>query len=127
MQQPRQQALLFLLGALVVGGALGFSARHVIGGETEERGWARRQAMYDDLGLSSTQRITIDSLLDARTCQIRAAMNPVRPQVDSIKAAGRQQMRRVLTEEQWSRFESRAREDSVRHAQGRRKLPACAG
>lgn len=116
---------MFLLGALLVGGALGFSARHVIDGEARDAGWARRQAMYDDLKLSPEQRVTMDSLLDARTCQIRATLKPVRPQIDSIKAAGRDQMRRVLTDEQWSRFESRAREDSLRHANGRRQREGC--
>jgi hypothetical protein len=127
MQHPRQQAFMFLLGALLVGGALGFSARHVIGGESQDENWARRQAMYDDLRLSAGQRTTMDSLLDARTCQIRSALKPVRPQIDSIKAAGREQMRRVLTTEQWDRFETRAREDSVRHAQTRRQPEGCAG
>ena len=126
MQQPRQQAIMFLLGALLVGGALGFSARFLIGRENEDASWASRQAMYDDLELSAAQRATMDSLLDARTCQVRAALKPVRPQIDSIKAAGRQQMRRVLTGEQWTRFESRAREDSVRSAKGRRKPERCA-
>lgn len=125
MQHPRQQAFLFLLGALLVGGALGFSARHVIGGESGDASWARRQGMYDDLRLSSAQRATMDSLLDARTCQMRAALRPVRPQIDSVKAAGREQMRRVLTAEQWSRFEARAREDSLRHAQTRRQPERC--
>jgi hypothetical protein len=109
MQRPKQQALMFLLGALLVGGVLGFSADRVFGRDPAPH-WARRQAFYDDLGLSESQRKTMDSLLDARNCQIGALMKPVKPQLDSIRDAAHQQVLQVLTTPQRDKLELRRRE-----------------
>ena len=118
MQRSKQQALMFLLGAVLVGGVLGFSADRVFTGKS--RHWAPRTRMYEDLGLTEAQRVAMDSLLDARTCQIRAVMRPVQPQLDSIKRAANAQMQQLLTPEQRTRLEARAgeerRRDSIQHA-----------
>jgi Spy/CpxP family protein refolding chaperone len=79
--------------------------------------------MYDDLALSSVQRAQIDSVLDQRNCQMRALMDPLKPQADSIRAAGQEQMLRILTPEQRARFEQRraeidARRKAERQARG---------
>ena len=108
MQRTKQQALMFLLGALLVGGVLGFSAERVLGHDPRrDPSWYHREGMYDDLQLSPEQRTAIDSVLDERNCQIRAVMNRVKPQTDSIKAAGQQQMLQIMTAEQRARFEQR--------------------
>jgi len=70
--------------------------------------------MYDDLQLSAEQRMTIDSVLDERNCQIRAVMNRVKPETDSIRAAGQAQMLRVMTAEQRERFDRRRAEIDAR-------------
>lgn len=116
MQRSKQQAMMFLLGAVLVGGALGFMADRVTGSE-RQRSWAPRQRMYDDLELSETQRVTMDSLLDEQNCQIGVVMKPVRPRLDSIRGAARQQMTSILTQEQVAKLETRraemARRDSL--------------
>lgn len=109
MQRSKQQALMFLLGAVLVGGALGFSADRVFGRDPSTH-WARRQAFYDDLGLSNAQRATMDSLLDARNCQISALMKPVRPQLDSVRNSAHQQVLQMLTPEQRDKLERRRKE-----------------
>src|SRR2546421_5367330 len=109
MQRSKQQALMFLLGAVLVGGVLGFSADHVFG-HGAPRHWARRQVMYDELGLSQPQRSTMDSLLDVRNCQIAAVMKPVRPQLDSIRNAAHQQVLQLLTPEQRAKLEQRVKD-----------------
>jgi hypothetical protein len=109
MQRPKQQALMFLLGALLVGGVLGFSADRVFGRDAAPH-WARRQAFYDDLGLSEAQRKTMDSLLDVRNCQVGAVMKPVKPQLDSIREAAHQQVLQVLTPGQRDKLEQRRKE-----------------
>lgn len=118
MQRSKQQALMFLLGAVLVGGVLGFSADRVLA--DNQKHWAPRMRMYDDLGLSSQQRTTMDSVLDERNCQIGAVMKPVKPQLDSIKKAAHQQVLQVLTSEQRQMLEQRVQEmakrDSVRAA-----------
>jgi hypothetical protein len=118
MQRSKQQALMFLLGAVLVGGVLGFSADRVL--TEQSKSWSNRQRMYADLDLSDAQRNMMDSLLDDRNCQIRVVMKPVRPQLDSIKAAAHQQVLQILTPEQQLRLEQRvqetARRDSARAA-----------
>ena len=119
MQRSKQQALMFLLGAVLVGGVLGFSADHLL--DHDKRGpWSGRLRMYDDLALSEAQRTQMDSLLDDRNCQIDAVMTPVRPTLDSIKKAASEQMLQILTPEQRTRLEMRRvemqRRDSLEKA-----------
>jgi hypothetical protein len=119
MQRSKQQALMFLLGAVLVGGVLGFSADRLF--DPEKRSpWTGRMRMYDDLALSEAQRVQMDSLLDDRNCQINAVMTPVRPQLDSIKAVANQQMMQILTPDQRSMLEARRQEmqrrDSIEKA-----------
>jgi Spy/CpxP family protein refolding chaperone len=104
MQRSKQQALMFLLGALLVGAILGFSADRVFGDDAPTPG---RQAMYDDLQLSAAQRAAMDSLLDQRHCQISRTLATVEPKLDSIRASARVQMDRMLTPDQRTRLEAR--------------------
>jgi Spy/CpxP family protein refolding chaperone len=104
MQRSKQQALMFLLGALLVGVILGFSANRVFGDDAPTPG---RQAMYDDLQLTTTQRAAMDSLLDERHCQISRTLATVEPKLDSIRASARVQMDRLLTPDQRTRLEAR--------------------
>lgn len=104
---------MFLLGAVLVGGALGFSADRVLGHDKAKH-WAGRTRMYDDLALTQAQRLRMDSLLDDRNCQISALMKPVRTQLDSIKDVAHQQMLQILTPEQQTRLDARRREMQVR-------------
>jgi hypothetical protein len=94
MERPKQQALAFLLGALLVGGVVGFSADRVLNREDTSLA-ARRKAMYDDLGLDTRQRASLDSLFDARNCQYDAIVRPIQPAVDSLKVATRASMDRI--------------------------------
>ena len=118
MQRSKQQAMMFLLGSVLVGGALGFSADRVFGRDPSKH-WARRQAFYDDLGLSQRQRSTMDSLLDDRNCQVNAVMKPVRPQLDSIRQAAHQQVLQVLTPPQRDKLELRKKEMEKRENEKR--------
>lgn len=119
MQRSKQQALMFLLGAVLVGGVLGFSADRLWDHE-KARHWVGRQRMYEDLALTPAQRAQMDSLLDARNCQIDAVMAPVRPQLDSIRKGATAQMMQMLTPEQRARLEARREEmqrrDSIEKA-----------
>ena len=119
MQRSKQQALMFLLGAVLVGGVLGFSADRVLGHE-QDKHWASRMRMYDDLGLSEGQRSTMDSLIDARNCQISAVMKPVEPQLDSIRKAAHQEVLAILEPAQREKMElrrsERQRKDSLERA-----------
>jgi hypothetical protein len=114
MERPKQQALLFLLGAVLVGGVLGFSADRVM--RKPPRNWAERSSMYDDIGLSAAQRVSADSIWDATNCALSQVYSPVRPVLDSIRVAGGKHFRELLNPEQLNRFETRLRTDSLRRA-----------
>ena len=119
MQRSKQQALMFLLGAVLVGGVVGFSADRVWSAKKPDH-WSSRNRMYDDLALSEAQRLAMDSLLDARNCQLAAVMKPVRPQLDSIRNSAHQEIVARLSDGQRARMEMRreemARRDSIRAA-----------
>lgn len=121
MQRPKQQALAFLLGALLVGGVVGFSADRVF--RQEETSLAsRRKALYDDLGLEQTQRAALDSVFDASNCRMEAAFKPIQPALDSIKQARRSAMDAVLTSEQRARLEARRKADDTRRDSDRKHM-----
>ena len=62
MQRSKQQALMFLLGAVLVGGALGFSADRYIAHDNFASSYGPRSKFYDAIGLTETQRSAMDSL-----------------------------------------------------------------
>jgi hypothetical protein len=114
MERPKQQALLFLLGALLVGGVLGFSADRVFR-KDDPTPAARRLAFYDDIGLTAAQRPAMDSLLDERNCRMDSVVKTIQPTLDSIKTASRLRMDQILTPEQHARIEQRRKDDAARH------------
>jgi len=121
MQRPKQQAFAFLLGAVLVGGVVGFSADRVFR-QTDNSLEARRKRMYDDLELAAAQRSTLDSVFDASNCQLDALYAPLQPAYDSIKAARRSQMNAILTPEQRTRLEARRKDDDVRRDAERKRI-----
>ena len=123
MQRPKQQALAFLLGAVLVGCVVGFSVYPVFR-RPDTSLESRRKRMYDDLGLAPAQRATLDSVFDASNCQLDALFSPLQPAYDSIKAARRLQMNAVLTTEQLQRLEVRRKDDEVRHDAERKRIKA---
>ena len=112
MQRSKNLAMMFLLGAVLVGGALGFTA---------DRVWMRdaayvndprasRALLYDRLKLNALQRAAWDSILDDRHRQFDSLFKPIKPQMDSIRSRGRAQIRGLLTPKQLERFEAILRE-----------------
>jgi len=123
MQRPKQQALAFLLGAVLVGGVVGFSADRVFRSNDNSIA-ARRQALYDDLELKDNQRAALDSVFDASNCQLEALFKPLQPALDSIKSARRQQMNAILTPEQRTRLEARRKDDDAKRDAERKHIKA---
>ena len=147
MERPKQQAIAFLLGALLVGGALGFSADRVFRSD-ELTPAQRRAAFYEDIGITVQQRPVLDSLLDDRNCRMDSVVKTIQPALDSIlddrncrmdsvvrtfqptldsiKSVSRVQIDRVLTAEQHARVEVRRKDEAARHAADRqRQKPPC--
>ncbi len=101
IQRTKAQAIFFLLGAVLVGGALGFTANRAIERRdlTKDQRSSRAQ-LAARLELDATQRVMLDSVLDARNEKMKALLAPVRPQLDSIRYAARAVIRARLTREQ---------------------------
>src|SRR3982751_3668762 len=107
MERSKQHALMFLLGAILVGGVLGFTADRVIvhdreGAVTEQETRAR---FYNSLALDPTQRAQFDSIFDGRDREFREVLSPVRPRLKEIKERARTSMRSHLSDAQKARFE----------------------
>jgi Spy/CpxP family protein refolding chaperone len=125
MERPKQQALAFLLGAVLVGGVLGFSADRVLRSD-DTSVLARRKALYDDLEMQPAQRAAMDSLFDARNCKYDAIFAPIQPAIDTLRLETRAKMDAILTAEQRVRLDRRRRDDDARKdAERKRMLAAC--
>ena len=114
IQRTKAQAIFFLLGAVLVGGALGFTANRAI----ERRDLSKDQRssrahLAARLELDATQRVMLDSVLDARNEKMKALLAPVRPQLDSIRFAARAVIRARLTHEQQVLWDQVLREMSA--------------
>jgi Spy/CpxP family protein refolding chaperone len=115
MERSKGYALMFLLGAFVTGGALGFTADRVIGaGHNREMRGPRgyRQKMAEELKLTPEQQASIDSLMEQKHRQIVTLYKPVRPQLDSIAVVARvvsdsthAQIKRLLNPDQQSKLD----------------------
>ena len=109
MQRSRSLALMFLLGALLVGGALGFTADRVFaGGRCARDGDPHRSRTWltEELHLTAAQTAAVDSILERRHREMRAVIAPVRPRMDAVRDTARQQIRRVLDDVQRARFDA---------------------
>jgi Spy/CpxP family protein refolding chaperone len=114
MERSKGYALMFLLGAFLTGGALGFTADRVIGADNRDgRGSGSfRQRMAAELDLNAAQQASIDSLMDQKKRQIQALYQPAKPQLDSLAVAARvisdsthAQIKRLLNPEQQVKLE----------------------
>lgn len=105
MQQSKNVAIAFLLGAVVVGGALGFTADRVMLRDRISRPEGGRPSLADRLQLDAAQREKLDSIVDERHRRYSIVMSPIRPALDSIKHRARDEIRLILTPVQRSEFE----------------------
>ena len=106
VQRTKSLAVMFLLGATLAGGALGFSADRMMSHArvgTKDRLSVRDQ-LSADLSLTPGQRAAVDSILDDRHRQFAEAMKPIRPRLDSIRLNARSQIMNHLDAAQQDRF-----------------------
>ncbi len=108
MQRSRSLALMFLLGALLVGGALGFTADRVLTSDRCAKTGDNRRSfawLTEELHLTPEQSAAVDSIVERRHREMRAVIAPVRPQMDAVRDTARQQIRRVLNDSQRAHFD----------------------
>jgi len=115
MERSKGYALMFLLGAFITGGALGFTADRMMGaGHSREMRGPRgyRQKLARELDLTPVQQASVDSLIEQKHRQIVALYKPVRPQLDSIAVVARvvsdsthAQIKRLLNADQQTKLD----------------------
>ena len=125
MERSKGYALMFLLGAFLTGGALGFTADRFM--DASDRREMRSPRAYQkklakELELTPQQQASVDSLIEQKHRQIVALYKPVQPQLDSIAVLSRvvsdsthAQIKRLLNPAQQAKL------DKMRAA-GRREL-----
>ena len=112
---------MFLLGAVLVGGVLGFSAERVISKKPQRI--SARMRMYEDIGIPADQRVKMDSILDETNCKTQELLRPLRPALDSIRTASWKSILALMTPQQRAAYDARearakAFVDSVEKARG---------
>lgn len=120
---------MFLLGAFLTGGAVGFAADRAVSRARPEKQYderAARDSLAQELTLSADQRRVIDSVFDWRRARSREIMQTYRPTLDSIRDSARVLMRAVLDPAQQTKFNdlierNNRASDSVGRARGERK------
>lgn len=130
MHSSKGYAVMFLLGAFVAGGALGFTADRVMDakhGRDMHGPRTTRQRMAEELKLSPQQQTSVDSLIEQKHRQIMTLYKPIKSQLDSIAVQARvvsdsthAQIKRLLNPDQQVKL------DKMRAA-ARRELAARRG
>lgn len=120
MQPSKHLAMMFVLGAVLVGGVLGFSADRFFVNKGRERE-SEREKLARVLVLTDAQQQTLDSLLDARSRELHALIEPIEPAIDSVTAHTRAQIRAMLTPEQQVVWDEMRREREERERARREK------
>ena len=110
MQRSKQQALMFLLGAALVGGALGFSADRYIVHEKVVSQFGPRAKFYDAIGLTQTQRAALDSLAFQQECAVKVVLAPHDSALRAIRSRFRAQRDSVFTKDQLAMLDQRRKE-----------------
>jgi hypothetical protein len=124
VRRSKALALIFLIGTLVVGGAVGFTVDRLLVRNTcrdvADRKTLRR-TLADRLELTPTQRVAVDSILDKRHRDMNAVYDVVRPQIqpklDSIRIAARAEISKLLDARQRVRFLQMIEESQREEAQ----------
>lgn len=123
MQRSKSLAMVFLLGAFLAGGAAGFAANQVTTPKTSCGGdrAGYRERFATELGLTASQRRTVDSLMEIQRARVRALYSPLRPQLDSIGRSRdsifedtQRRLKALLTPEQQAQFDRMHREGRAR-------------
>lgn len=125
MRSSKGLALAFVLGALLVGGVLGFTADRVIGRNDEcARRFTRsamRQRLGDELGLTAVQRMTLDSILDRKHTAIDALHAPLRPSMQAVNDSAQRAIDAMLDDRQREKFARMRAENEQRDREARQR------
>ncbi|MEP6690713.1 MAG: hypothetical protein ABJD07_06115 [Gemmatimonadaceae bacterium] len=115
MHRSKGLALSFLLGALLVGGALGFTADRLVGPHRSARTRVEmRERVARELELTPAQRVAVDSILEKRHRDFEATMAPLQPRLDSIRHKTQQDIRQLLNDGQRQKLDVMMSKDTLK-------------
>lgn len=106
----------FILGALLVGGVLGFTADRIFGHDEACANYYTRVEMRkrfaDKLHLTAEQRRQVDAILDGKRAKMDSVMAPVRAEMQAVSDSTTKRIEAVLDASQRAKFaEMRADHD----------------
>lgn len=115
-RSTRSLALAFVLGALLVGGVLGFTADRVLArGDACSRYFTRselRKRFADRLELTDAQRVKVDSILDTKRAAMDSIQAPIKNAMAAVSDSTTRRIETVLDAKQRATFaEMRADRD----------------
>ena len=118
MRSSKSLALAFVLGALLVGGVVGFTADRVLGRDDQApRFFTRaelRERFAERLALTPAQRTKVDSILDRKRARMDSLLAPVRPAMKAVSDSTAQAIDVVLDARQRARFAEMRAENEKR-------------
>ena len=129
--QSKSLAMMFLLGAFLTGGVLGFAADRVIVSKKEVKQEVThemtvkegRDQFARELNLDDVQRVMLDSVLDWRNARERELFKPLRPMRNAIRDSARTLIYQQLDSAQKAKFnqmeQMRGQGDSTKQQQQR--------
>jgi hypothetical protein len=106
--RPKSLALMFLLGAFLTGGAVGFVADRAVNlshpphRQFDER--MMRDSLARELHLTDAQRHAVDSIYDWRHARTKELMDSVRPSFDATRDSARVLLMKVFDPTQQADF-----------------------
>ncbi|MEQ1691577.1 MAG: hypothetical protein ABMA00_09845 [Gemmatimonas sp.] len=107
--RPKSLALMFVLGAFLTGGAVGFAADRAVTRSRPQRQFderAGRDSLAQELNLTADQRRIFDSVMDWRRERSREIMQQYRPMLDSVRDSGRVLMMQALDTAQQAKLKA---------------------
>jgi len=116
MTRSRSGAALLLLGTFVIGGLVGGALTAMADHRAHKRpSYVDRLAT--DLTLSSTQRDSVQAVLERHQPAMDSLWQLIRPQFQSERQAIRNEISALLSPEQQTRYTQLQRQDSLRRAE----------
>ena len=99
---------MFLLGAFLVGGTLGFTVDRVVseGLHPTSHPTSLVDAFAEELDLTPSQRTAVDSIITTRNRVLDSLIAPVRPQLHAVRDSARRAIASRLTNEQRAKFDA---------------------
>jgi hypothetical protein len=126
--RPKSLAILFLTGAFLTGGAVGYAADRAMAKPEPQRPDERsmREELARELRLTPEQQIKVDSAIAWRRARSRTIMKVVQPSLDAVRDSARTMMMNTLDSTQQAALRrlierNQRTADSVARARGEPK------